>query len=73
MRQLDHAPRFANADAFYAALIEAVEAVGDEAALAFLTRLAMTLANIVGDDETLQAAIAFARCEGVMGNPKPRQ
>ncbi len=56
-------PAYDNGDAFYAALIEAVDAVGDDAAPAFLARLTLILSNQIGRVEVLKEAIAAARAD----------
>ncbi|WP_411818636.1 DUF2783 domain-containing protein [Hyphococcus sp. DH-69] len=56
-------PAYENADAFYAALVEAVDAVGDEAAPQFLARLALILSNQIGAEDVLHEAIRTAKEE----------
>lgn len=50
-------PNFEDADAFYAALIDNIEKVGDDEAVSYLSRLVMILANQIGKTETLEAAL----------------
>jgi hypothetical protein len=50
-------------DEVYQALIEAQEGLEPEAAEAFRARLILLLADAVGDDETVLAAIAAAAKE----------
>ena len=54
-------PGFEDGDGFYAALVEAIEEVGDEQAPQFLTRLVLLLANQVGQDQILRAAVDVAK------------
>lgn len=60
-------PGFEDADATFAALVEALEEVGDERALDFLSRLVLLLAAEVGEHERIMDALARAR-----GNPRER-
>lgn len=53
-------PRIANADAFYAALAHAQDGLTLEQSFALMTRLALILANQVGDLESLMAALRMA-------------
>ncbi|MEO8450447.1 MAG: DUF2783 domain-containing protein [Gemmatimonadota bacterium] len=53
-------PGFTDADATYAAIVAAIEAAGDERALAFLSRLVLLLAAEVRDHETIVAMLAKA-------------
>jgi len=54
-------PSFDDADASFAALVEALEEVGDERALDFLSRLVLLLAAEVGEHERIMDAVARAR------------
>lgn len=59
---LHETSRFEDADAFYAALAEALDAAdGEEEATKLLSRLVLLLANEVGRQEVLLAAIERAR------------
>lgn len=51
---------FNDADAFYALLIKTVDGLDDQAAVTFLARLSLMLANEVGDQERLEEAIEAA-------------
>jgi len=53
--------QFAEPDAAYVALVEARRGLSLEAAAALDTRLALILANHIGDLDVLQEAIALAR------------
>ena len=57
---MSRAAHFADGDAFYAALAEALDARSPAEALDFLARLALILANEVGEAERLDAALALA-------------
>jgi hypothetical protein len=57
---VDLKPGFADGDAFYAALVDAVEAAGPEGGMRLLARLCLILANQVGDAERLREALALA-------------
>lgn len=57
---LHETSRFEDADAFYAALAEALDAAGEEEALKFLSRLVLLLANEIGRQDVLLAAIERA-------------
>lgn len=61
MGVLTDASRFTGGDAFYAALVERLDAAGPEGATAYLGRLALILANEIGDGEILAAALEAAR------------
>lgn len=64
---LNFDPAYDDGDAFYAALVEAVDAVGDDAAPQFLARLALILSNQIGREDVLAAAIAAAK-EDISGH-----
>ncbi len=51
---------FEDGDAFYAALVDAIDEVGDEHAPQFLSRLVLVLANQIGREDVLAAAIKMA-------------
>jgi len=51
---------FEDGDAFYAALVDAIDSVGDERAPQFLSRLVLVLANQIGSEDVLAAAIKMA-------------
>jgi len=53
-------PMFSDADASYAALVAALESVGDARATEFLSRLVLLLAAEVGDHARIEALIARA-------------
>jgi 3-(3-hydroxy-phenyl)propionate hydroxylase len=57
----DASPPPLDPDAFYAALVEALDQAGDEQAAALLGRLAPVLANQAGDPEALAAGLDLAR------------
>ena len=57
---LHEASRFERPDAFYATLVKKLEAAGDDGALQFLCRLVLILANEVGHQDTLLAALGRA-------------
>ncbi len=63
---LDTAPRLASPDDVFEALIQAQADLSAEDADLFRARLILLLANQLGDDEAVKAAIAAAR-EG-LGN-----
>lgn len=54
-------PHFDDGDEFYATLVDAIEAVGEDKALRFLSRLVLILGNQVGDREALERAVKIAR------------
>ena len=54
-------PNFADADGFYAAMIAANEGLSDGESEAFLLRLALLLANQIGDPQVLLDCIDAAR------------
>jgi Protein of unknown function (DUF2783) len=60
MSELDLTHRLDDADAFYAALVEALDAAGTDAGPRLLCRLVLILANEVGDQEKLMAALSLA-------------
>ena len=53
--------RFPDPDYAYRALIEAHRGLSDEESAALNTRLVLILANHVGDQDVLEAAIALAK------------
>ncbi|NOX93643.1 MAG: DUF2783 domain-containing protein [Alphaproteobacteria bacterium] len=53
-------PAFEDGDAFYAALVDAIDAAGDECAPQFLSRLVLVLANQIGREDVLAEAIKMA-------------
>lgn len=55
--------RFPDPDVAYRALIEAHRGLSEEESAALNTRLVLILANHVGDQEVLTAAIALAKGE----------
>ena len=61
MGKLVTATQFADPDAAYRALVEARRGLSLEAAAALDTRLALILANHIGDLDVLREAIALAR------------
>lgn len=61
MTKLVTQSQFADPDAAYVALVEARRGLSLEAAAALDTRLALILANHIGDLEVLQEAIALAQ------------
>ncbi len=69
MSTLNTDPNFQDADGFYQVLIEAVQHLSTEDALAFSARLNLILANQIGDRKTLQAAIVAARDSGKSAAP----
>lgn len=67
---LHEASRFEDADAFYAALAEALDAAGDEErAMKFLSRLVLLLANEIGRQDVLREAIERAALAGQEERP----
>jgi hypothetical protein len=60
MSGLKQDPALRDPDAVYAALAEALDRCEGEEATAFLARLSLILANQLGDDEAVLAAIARA-------------
>jgi len=67
----DHGARagFEDADATFAVLVEALEAVGDERAIDFLSRLVLLLAAEIGDHDRIIGAVERARELGNSGSP----
>lgn len=61
MPKLITASQFADPDAAYVALVEARRNLSEQAAAALDTRLALILANHIGDIDVLKEAIALAR------------
>lgn len=61
MSKLETKSRFADPDAAYLALVEARRGLSEEQAAAFDTRLALILANHIGDLDVLREAIALAK------------
>ena len=61
MSKLETKSRFSNPDAAYVALVEARRGLSEEQAAAFDTRLALILANHIGDLDVLKEAIALAK------------
>lgn len=58
---LIHTPNIPNPDAFYQELIDSQRDMSDEQAEMFTTKLALILANHVGDRAVLSEAMALAR------------
>ena len=61
MAKLVTQSRFANPDAAYVALVEARRGLSVEEAAALDTRLALILANHIGDLDVLNEAVALAQ------------
>jgi len=61
MAKLVTALQFADPDAAYVALVEARRGLDEAAAAALDTRLALILANHIGDLDVLKEAIALAK------------
>ena len=61
MSKLETRSKFANPDAAYVALVEARRGLTEEQAAALDTRLALILANHIGDLDVLKEAIALAK------------
>ena len=61
MAKLMTASRFPNPDAAYVALVAARRGLSDEAAAELDARLALILANHIGDLDVLDEAIALAK------------
>ena len=61
MAKLDTSARFADPDAAFVALVEARRGLTEEAAAALDARLALILANHIGDLDVLKEAIALAK------------
>jgi len=63
MTKLVTALQFADPDAAYVALVEARRGLDEAAAAALDTKLALILANHIGDIDVLKDAIALAKAE----------
>ena len=63
MAKLDTSARFADPDAAFVALVEARRGLTEEAAAALDARLALILANHIGDIDVLKEAIALAKSD----------
>ncbi len=61
MTQLQTAPNLENADDFYAALLAAHEGLDEADMHALNARLILVLANHIGDQSVLEAAIGTAK------------
>lgn len=61
MAKLVTASQLADQDAAYVALVEARRGLDEQAAAALDTRLALILANHIGDIDVLKEAIALAK------------
>jgi hypothetical protein len=61
MAKLVTQSQFADPDAAYVTLVDARRALSEQEAAAFDTRLALILANHIGDLDVLKEAIALAR------------
>lgn len=61
MSPLNLDPNIGDADGFYQALIDTVQHLAPEEALAFSARLNLILANQIGDNDVLQAALEAAK------------
>jgi hypothetical protein len=61
MSSLITSPNLQDPDAFYAALVTAHQGLTDEQSGLLNARLALVLANHIGDKEVLQAALTLAR------------
>lgn len=61
MPKLMTVSQFANPDAAYVALVEARRGLSEQAAAALDARLALILANHIGDIDVLKEAIALAK------------
>lgn len=61
MTKLITASQFANPDAAYVALVEARRGLSEQGAAALDTKLALILANHIGDIDVLKEAIALAK------------
>ena len=61
MPKLVTASQFAEPDAAYVALVEARHGLSEQAAAALDTKLALILANHIGDIDVLKEAIALAK------------
>jgi hypothetical protein len=67
MAKLVTTTRFSDPDAAYALLARAHRNLGEQAAAAFDARLALILANHIGDLNVLREAIALAKTAGETG------
>jgi hypothetical protein len=65
-------PNIPDADGFYAALISAHEGLSETQSDALMLRLALILANQIGDQQVLLEAIAAARAMVVEGDAAAR-
>lgn len=61
MNTLNRSPHIQDPDGFYEELINAQRDLSDEQADMFLSKLALILANHVGDRAVLREALALAR------------
>lgn len=61
MAELDTASRFPDPDRAYRTLIEAHRGLADEESALLNSRLVLILANHIGDQGVLEAAVALAR------------
>ncbi|HEX2554841.1 MAG TPA: DUF2783 domain-containing protein [Microvirga sp.] len=61
MAELDTASRFPDPDRAYRTLIDAHRGLSDEESALLNTRLVLILANHVGDQAVLEAAVALAK------------
>ncbi|MDA7430348.1 DUF2783 domain-containing protein [Primorskyibacter aestuariivivens] len=61
MSDLTLTPNLESADDFYAALIAAHDGLSDEESEAFNARLILILANQIGDQSVLEAALEAAK------------
>ena len=68
MTALRTEPRLADADDFYASLMEAHRGLDEAASRRLDARLVILLANHIGDDAVLREAIALARAAGAGGS-----
>ena len=68
MTALRTEPRLADADGFYASLMEAHRGLDAAASRRLDARLVILLANHIGDDAVLREAIALARAAGAGGS-----
>jgi hypothetical protein len=64
MASLDTAPRFSDPDGAYRLIVEALRPLDAEASAAFTARLALILANHIGDAKVLAEAVALAQRTG---------
>lgn len=63
MSQLYTAPRLADADGVYAEIMEAVRGLDAEASLRYCAKLALLLANHIGDEQVVREAARLARAD----------